>query len=80
MQNQSEVESLVETVEIMSDENLMKQIRESESDVKEEKVREIKSTDDLRRLFWRMLSGDCMDKIIEKEGDMYQIRGDKRWR
>jgi PHD/YefM family antitoxin component YafN of YafNO toxin-antitoxin module len=47
----SEVESLVETVEIMSDENLMKQIRESESDVKEEKVRDIKSTDDLRRLF-----------------------------
>ena len=47
----SEVESLVETVEIMSDENLMKQIRESESDVKEGKVREIKSTDDLRRLF-----------------------------
>ncbi|HJH25807.1 MAG TPA: hypothetical protein C5S37_03320 [Methanophagales archaeon] len=47
----SEVESLVETVEIMSDENLMKQIRESESDAKEGKVRDIKSTDDLRRLF-----------------------------
>jgi len=47
----SEVESLVETVEILSDENLMKQISESESDAKEGKVREIKSTDDLRRLF-----------------------------
>ena len=47
----SEVESLVETVEILSDENLMKQISEGESDAKEGKVREIKSTDDLRRLF-----------------------------
>jgi len=46
-----EVESLVETVEILSDENLMKQISESESDAKEGEVREIKSTDDLRRLF-----------------------------
>ena len=46
-----EVESLVETVEILSDENLMKQISEGESDAKEGKVREIKSTDDLRRLF-----------------------------
>ncbi len=47
----SEVESLIETVEILSDENLMKQIRESERDTKEGKVSEIKSTDDLRRLF-----------------------------
>ena len=47
----SEVESLIETVEILSDENLMKQIRESERDIKEGKVSEIKSTDDLRRLF-----------------------------
>jgi len=47
----SEVESLIETVEILSDENLMKQIRESERDIKEGKVREIKSTDDLGRLF-----------------------------
>jgi len=47
----SEVESLIETVEILSDENLMKQIRESERDIKDGKVSEIKSTDDLRRLF-----------------------------
>ena len=47
----SEVESLIETVEILSDENLMKQIRESERDIKEGRIREIKSTDDLRRLF-----------------------------
>ena len=47
----SEVESLIETVEILSDENLMKQIRESERDIKAGKVSEIKSTADLRRLF-----------------------------
>ncbi|MBA7541889.1 hypothetical protein ES705_34205 [subsurface metagenome] len=47
----SEVESLIETVEILSDENLMKQMRESEKDLKEGKVREIKSTEDLGRLF-----------------------------
>lgn len=47
----SEVESLIETVEILSDKNLMKQIRESERDIKEGRIREIKSTDDLRRLF-----------------------------
>jgi PHD/YefM family antitoxin component YafN of YafNO toxin-antitoxin module len=47
----SEVESLIETVEILSDENLMKQISESERDTKKGKISEIKSTDDLRRLF-----------------------------
>lgn len=47
----SEVESLIETVEILSDESLMKQISESEKDLKEGRIREIKSTDDLRRLF-----------------------------
>ena len=47
----SAVESLIETVEILSDDNLMKQIRESEKDLKEGRIREIKSTDDLRGLF-----------------------------
>ena len=47
----SEVESLIETMEILSDENLMKQINESERDIKEGRIRDIKSTDDLRRLF-----------------------------
>ena len=46
-----EVESLIETVEILSDKNLMKQIRGSEKDIKDEVVHEIKTTDDLRRLF-----------------------------
>ncbi len=31
----SDVESLIETVEILSDDNLMKQIRESEKDLKD---------------------------------------------
>ncbi|NQE55021.1 hypothetical protein C5S29_15700 [ANME-1 cluster archaeon GoMg3.2] len=47
----SDVESLIETVEILSDDNLMKQIRESEKDLKEGRIREIKSTDDLMGLF-----------------------------
>jgi len=47
----SDVESLIETVEILSDDNLMKQIRESEKDLKDGRIREIKSTDDLRGLF-----------------------------
>jgi len=47
----SEVESLIETVEILSDQNLMMQLRESEKDVKEGVVRELKTADDVRRLF-----------------------------
>ena len=47
----SEVESLIETIEILSDEDLIRQIKGSERDIKEGKVHEIKSTDDLRRLF-----------------------------
>lgn len=47
----SEVESLIETVEILSDENLMKQIRKSEKDLEEGKVSEIESEEDMRRLF-----------------------------
>lgn len=47
----SEMESLIETVEILSDENLMKQICESEKDIKEGKINEIKSMNDLKELF-----------------------------
>jgi len=47
----SEVESLIETIEILSDEDLIRQIKGSERDIKEGEVHEIKSTDDLRRLF-----------------------------
>lgn len=41
-----EMESLMETIEILSDKGLMKQIKESENDIKEGKVFEIKSEDD----------------------------------
>ena len=47
----TEVESLIETVEILSDENLMQQLSESEKDLEEGRVHEIKSPDDLKRLF-----------------------------
>ncbi len=47
----SEMESLMETIEILSDKGLMKQIEESEKDIKEGKVFEIKSEDDLCNLF-----------------------------
>jgi len=46
-----EMESLMETIEILSDKGLMKQIKESENDIKEGKVFEIKSEDDLCNLF-----------------------------
>ena len=47
-----EMESLMETIEILSDKGLMKQIKESENDIKEGKVFEIKSEDDLCNLFF----------------------------
>ncbi|MFP4558707.1 MAG: hypothetical protein ACLFO6_04350 [Archaeoglobaceae archaeon] len=47
----NEVESLEDTIEILSDENLMEQIRNSEKDIKEGRVSDVKSADDLRRLF-----------------------------
>jgi PHD/YefM family antitoxin component YafN of YafNO toxin-antitoxin module len=46
-----EMESLMETIEILSDKGLMKQIKESENDMREGKVFEIKSEDDLCNLF-----------------------------
>ncbi len=45
------VESLMETIEILSDKNLMKQIRESEKDIEEGETFEIKTEDDLNNLF-----------------------------
>ena len=46
-----EMESLMETIEILSDKDLMKQIKESEDDIREGKIFEIKSEDDLCNLF-----------------------------
>jgi len=46
-----EMESLMETIEILSDNGLMKQIKESENDIRKGEVFEIKSEDDLCNLF-----------------------------
>ncbi|CAD7766660.1 MAG: hypothetical protein DNFNHJIP_00058 [Candidatus Argoarchaeum ethanivorans] len=45
------VESLMETIEVLSDKNLMKQIKESETDIEEGKTFKIKTEDDLNNLF-----------------------------
>lgn len=47
----SEIESLIETAEILSDKNLVKQIKESERDIEEGEVSEIKTKEDLKELF-----------------------------
>ena len=47
----ADVDSLLETVEILSDEELIEQIKESERNIKEGKVKEIKSKKDIDALF-----------------------------
>lgn len=47
----ADIQSLIETVEILSDKELMDQIKESEKQAKEGKVKEIRSKDDLNSLF-----------------------------
>ena len=47
----ADVDSLIETVEILSDEELIEQIKESERNIKEGKVKEIKSKKDIDALF-----------------------------
>ena len=47
----ADVDSLIETVEILSDEELIAQIKESERNIKEGKVKEIKSKKDIDALF-----------------------------
>ncbi len=46
-----EMESLMETIEILSDKDLMEQIRESEKDIREGNIFVIKSEEDLNNLF-----------------------------
>ena len=46
-----EMESLMETIEILSDKGLMNQIKGSENDIRDGNVFEIKSEDDLCNLF-----------------------------
>lgn len=64
-----EMESLMETIEILSDKGLMKQIKESENDIKEGKVFEIKSEDDLCNFFWSDLKVYSLKytKIFKKQ-------------
>lgn len=47
----ADVDSLIETVEILSDKKLIEQIKESERNIKEGKVKEIKSKKDIDALF-----------------------------
>ncbi len=47
----ADVDSLIETVEILSDKELIEQIKESERDIKEGKIKEIKSKKDIDALF-----------------------------
>ena len=47
----ADVDSLIETVEILSDRELIEQIKESERNIKEGKVKEIKSKKDIDALF-----------------------------
>jgi len=46
-----EMESLMETIEILSDKNLMEQIMESEKDIRGGNISEIKTDKDLDNLF-----------------------------
>ena len=46
-----EMESLMETIEILSDKNLMGQIKNSEKDIKEGNVLEIITESDMNNLF-----------------------------
>jgi PHD/YefM family antitoxin component YafN of YafNO toxin-antitoxin module len=46
-----EVESLTETIEILSDRDLMEQVRESEKDIGKGNIFEIKSEEELDNLF-----------------------------
>jgi len=46
----ADVDSLIETIEILSDKELIEQIKESERNIKEGKVKEIKSKKDIYQL------------------------------
>ena len=47
----ADVESLMETVEILSDKDLIEQLKESEKNIKDGKVKKIKSKKDIETLF-----------------------------
>ena len=47
MITKEEMERILETIEIVSNENTMEQIRKSEDDIKAGRIREINSADDI---------------------------------
>jgi len=47
----ADVDSLIETVEILSDKEFSGQIKESEKQIKEGKVKELKGKEDINALF-----------------------------
>ena len=52
-----EVESLTDTIEILSDRDLMEQVRESEKDIGKGNIFEIKSEEDMNNLFLELSCG-----------------------
>ncbi len=49
-----ELESLMETLEIISDKNLLAQISKSEEDIREGRITEVSSTEELRRMLFEV--------------------------
>ncbi len=49
-----ELESLMETLEIISDKNLLAQISKSEEDIREGRIAEVSSTKELRRMLFEV--------------------------
>ena len=47
MVTKDEMEKMLETIEIMSNENTMEQIRQSEKDIKAGRVKEVRSINDI---------------------------------
>ncbi len=46
-----EFDSIIETIEIMNDRKLMRQIRRSEKEARDGKIKEIKTKKDIQKLF-----------------------------
>ncbi len=49
-----ELESLIETLEIISDKNLLAQISKSEEDIKEGRITEVDSVEEIRRMLFEV--------------------------
>ncbi len=49
-----ELESLIETLEILSDNDIMSQISKSEKDIKEGKLKKVSNPEELRRILFEV--------------------------